>query len=347
MLLVLFTLIVLVPFRICGWVLVLPSAKSPPFCSRLAADAATTSWEDSNMDDENDNAGDDDGLEISNPLELQRALRSWDNTFQQPELYQSTPNTMNNSTIRSKLQEMMKQEAETAMKDDNDKEEDIEDDDGSVFLDGDAYVRASGRIKPDGSLPGYIFGEGDDPEAEDNPYGENNDDDGDDAAAMQELIRLINERKSSLNNDADLEQAKVMRDKIFEGEEAFSNQSRAFLEGLGGNVTANEEATSNRRNTQYRKEQNDEFEVLEHALDEWQDVVKQKQTTKSQQRHHQQQNQKEQQPQKRIEETTHLEQEDDESSDEWVLVDDPSTGGQFYWNTATGEMKWDLDADSM
>ena len=34
------------------------------------------------------------------------------------------------------------------------------------------------------------------------------------------------------------------------------------------------------------------------------------------------------------------------ANSEWVAVDDPSTGEQFYWNTETGEMKMELDDDA-
>ena len=33
----------------------------------------------------------------------------------------------------------------------------------------------------------------------------------------------------------------------------------------------------------------------------------------------------------------------DETKGEWVLVDDPSSGEPFYWNSETGEMEWEIE----
>jgi hypothetical protein len=283
---------------------------------------------------DNDNDNDNDS-KIDNPLDLQRVLRSSDNTFKQKDLYQSRRNQQNpiDDDLLSKIQAIARQQVPSAnaMNVDYDSD-DGDDDDGSIFLDGDAYMQASSSLNPDGSLPAYMFGEGKAP-ADENPYGDNQEKDG---VSIQDLIRSVNEKQQQ---PPDLDQAKAMRDQIFKGEEAFTTQSSEFLQALGGNVTAGKEATSLRRNKQYEKDQSQHFGKLEQALDDWQDVLQQDQTEKNRQRQ-QSKPSVPPPPEQQEEEPTKNE------SSEWVAVDDPSTGEQFYWNTETGEMKFELDGDS-
>jgi hypothetical protein len=321
--------------RIHAWVL-LPRECSLSSCVVLYSSMDNSDFDGSGNDNDNDN-----DLMINNPLDLQRVLRSSDNTFKQKDLYQSRRNQQNpiDDDLLSKIQQIAQQQVPSADainfdydSDDGDDDGDDDDDDGSIFLDGDAYMQASSSLNPDGSLPAYMFGEGKAPDDE-NPYGDNQEEDG---ISIQDLVRSVNEKQQQ---PPDLDQAKAMRDQIFKDEEAFTTQSSEFLQALGGNVTAGKEATSLRRNKQYEKEQSQHFGKLEQALDDWQDVLQQDQTEKNRQR--QQSRTSVPPPPEQQEEPTEKE------SSEWVAVDDPSTGEQFYWNTETGEMMYELDGDSL
>jgi hypothetical protein len=328
--------------RIHAWVLL------PRECSFSSRVVLSSSLDDSNLDDSNFDGSDtdknndsDNDMKIDNPLDLQRVLRSSDNTFKQKDLYQSRRNNQNpiDDDLLSNINAIARQQVPSAdsmnvdYESDDDDDADDDDDDGSVFLDGDAYMQASSSLNPDGSLPAYMFGEGKAP-GDENPYGDNQEEDG---LSIQDLIRSVNEKQQQ---PPDLDQAKAMRDQIFEAEEAFTTQSSEFLDALGGNVTAGKEATSIRRNKQYEKEQSEHFGKLEEALDDWQDVLQQNQTEKNRQRQ-ESKTSVPPPPKEEQEEPTKKE------SGEWIAVDDPSTGEQFYWNTETGEMQMEVDGESV
>lgn len=314
----------LVP-RIRGWVLVRPTCS---FFSRVVLRSSP-------VDDLGDSS-DDNAFEITNPLDLQRSLRSVDNTFKQKELYEGQKNKPLDASIVSKIKEIARKQVPSpeSMNVDYDSDEDGSDEDNfSVFLDGDAYMQASNNVKPDGSLPAFVFGEGEAPQ--------NKDDQEDDDASIADLMRLVKQKQ---DHPTDVDEAKAMRDRIFKDEEAFTAQSTQFLEGLGGNVTASEEAKSIWRKTRYEKEQSYEVEKLGAAVDSWQEIVQNNQTAKNKQRRQQKQ------PIAPIPQAPSEQQAEEpiqEGSSEWVAVDDPSTGEQFYWNAATGEMKFDLDGESI
>jgi hypothetical protein len=272
-------------------------------------------------------------MDITNPLDLQRALRSTDNTFNQKNMLGTDDipklkNTLDDDLL-SKMQDIAEQpdapsETNSMKKIDFDFEEN---DDNSFFLDGDAYMQASSNIRADGSLPDFIFS------PEENPYAEIIDETND--ASLQDLIKAVEQKRLEGPNE---EQAKAMHDEIFAVEEAFTKQSKAFLEGLGGDAAAAQNAKSQRRNEQFKKEQSKYQNGLNQELDEWQDVLDQQQSERQQQR---QQNASSF-PQERTTAQRQEQLDATEAPSEWVAVDDPSTGEHFYWNAKSGEMKWDL-----
>ena len=310
---------------------------------------------------------DDENLIIGNPVDIQKALSSSSSSSSSSQLSPS-PSSLS--------QEVMEQLQEIAAKSDYNEEEEEEDkenndttttstnnsiidfekynlddneyddDDDSVFLDADAYVQASNNLRPDGSLPDFIFQRQSMSTAATNPSNGGGGGGVDDEPTIQDLIDLVNRKKQEAFDDdsgGNLEKAKAMRDKIFADEGAFLSQSKEFLDGLGGNVQAAEEAKFNRRNAQYRKEQSREENKLDMALDEWQKELLSKQQQQNKRGNSNQEKdakgKKSPSPSNRAATTaaaTTLPQ------GEWVAVDDPSTGEQFYWNSETGEMKWDL-----
>lgn len=273
--------------------------------------------ENLNLDDGNDNDT------LQNPLDLQRQLSYSNSTF--PPTDPNNPDSLKEKVL-AQLQAIASKNlyGENGDYDPNLasnllEENDIEDD--SVFLDADAYVQASNSLRPDGSLPDFIFEQETQSNISDENKSSTNTNEID--PTIQDLIDLVKDkRKRQEDNPIDLDQAKAMRDKIFDGEEAFLNQSKEFLEGLGGDTNAAKEATSKRRDAQYRKEQSKEEEKLDQALDEWEDQLIQ------------------QQEEKGNESTTDI------PEGEWIKVDDPITEETFFWNSETGEMKWELEDET-
>ena len=275
--------------------------------------------ENFNLDDGNDN----DTFMLENPLDLQRQLSYSNSTF--PPTDPNNPDSLKEKVL-AQLQAIALKNSygENGDYDPNLasnllEENDIEDD--SVFLDADAYVQASNSLRPDGSLPDFIFEQETQSNIGDKNKSSTKNNEID--PTIQDLIDLVKDkRRRQQDNPIDLDQAKAMRDKVFDGEEAFLNQSKEFLEGLGGDTNAAKEATSKRRDAQYRKEQSKEEEKLDQALDEWEDQLIQ------------------QQEEKGNESTTDI------PEGEWIKVDDPITEETFFWNSETGEMKWELEDET-
>lgn len=275
--------------------------------------------ENFNLDDGNDN----DTFMLENPLDLQRQLSYSNSTF--PPTDPNNPDSLKEKVL-AQLQAIALKNSygENGDYDPNLasnllEENDMEDD--SVFLDADAYVQASNSLRPDGSLPDFIFEQETQSNIGDKNKSSTKNNEID--PTIQDLIDLVKDkRRRQQDNPIDLDQAKAMRDKVFDGEEAFLNQSKEFLEGLGGDTNAAKEATSKRRDAQYRKEQSKEEEKLDQALDEWEDQLIQ------------------QQEEKGNESTTDI------PEGEWIKVDDPITEETFFWNSETGEMKWELEDET-
>ena len=233
--------------------------------------------ENFNLDDGNDN----DTFMLENPLDLQRQLSYSNSTF--PPTDPNNPDSLKEKVL-AQLQAIALKNSygENGDYDPNLasnllEENDIEDD--SVFLDADAYVQASNSLRPDGSLPDFIFEQETQSNIGDKNKSSTKNNEID--PTIQDLIDLVKDkRRRQQYNPIDLDQAKAMRDKVFDGEEAFLNQSKEFLEGLGGDTNAAKEATSKRRDAQYRKEQSKEEEKLDQALDEWEDQLIQQQEEK-------------------------------------------------------------------
>jgi hypothetical protein len=129
---------------------------------------------------------------------------------------------------------------------------------------------------------------------------------------------------------------------VFETEQAFLEQSKLFQEGLS-DATAAKQAQAKRRGARYQQDQ--ECQKLEQALDEWQHVLDERQQEQRQRRQQQRSSFETETTTTNITENTcddkrkeETPQEDDDESS-WLLVDDQSTGDQFYWNSETGEMK--------
>lgn len=270
---------------------------------------------------------DDEDMEINNPFALQRALRSTDNTLNQKNLSgaaKQSKNNVLNPDMFSKLQEIA-QLPETpsennAILDATDFEDDYED---SIFLDGDAYMKASYSVNADGSLPAFLFDD-----EEENPYADFMGDTQD--ASLKDLLKAVEKRSQDGKNDE--QAAKAMHDDILADEQPFTRQSQAFLDGLGGDAEAAESAKAQRRQKQFQKYQSKYQSKLDQELEDWSSVLEHEQIAKEQPSNSLLKNESQQDPLA-----------NKGSTSDWVAVDDPSTGEQFYWNRKTGEMKLDLD----
>ncbi len=155
---------------------------------------------------------------------------------------------------------------------------------------------------------------------------------------------------------------KEIFDEVTREEQAYLEQtSKIFREGLT-NKTAAQEATNMRRSSQYRKNLFQELNKLEQQIQEF-EILLQEEVQKS---HGMVSNQNVEgddpitndirENDKRTDEVVITKEFTDDVNaplheplhgpgEDWVLVDDPSTGEIFYWNSVTGEMKFDLASD--
>lgn len=157
------------------------------------------------------------------------------------------------------------------------------------------------------------------------------------------------------------EEEKEIFDQVFSDERAYLEQtSEMFREGLT-NKTAAQEATYQRRSRQYRKNLLKELSKLEIQIQEFEALLEQEDRNICNQISTGDSDASEEisssqgrvvgpyvdQSTRQKDVAADLETPLQNTGDEWVLVDDPSTGEMFYWNSRTGEMKLDLSSEEM
>jgi hypothetical protein len=335
----------------------------------FATDPVTNS-EDNNDDDEL----------INNARDLQQALRDGGSRIKKS--YRKKKPILDAKSF-AKLQAIAAMDEKSSTADDpttannNNNNNNSVDEEEGIYLDGDEYLRSSKNMRPDGSLsfgqqsssrrslPESLLQDLASLSAPDDysTTGTTSSTTKGGDATLQDLVEVINNKDVS---PQDPRQAEKLHRQVFEHEQAYLEQSKLFQQGLT-NVTAAKEAQSTRRSARFREEQARDVQQLAQNLDEWQNVLQERQQQARRRRppppQQQQPPPQQQQPPPPPPPPVAAERpppeprpspnrgnEDDNNAGEssplsskWVAVDDPTTGEQFYMNEDTGEMKWELE----
>ena len=249
--------------------------------------------------------------------------------------------------------------------------QELNDEDDSIFLDAETYLQYSIVEKGTGlvgSHDGYgtsrppLLSENDfleftmPPNA---PYGQNGK-----GLSFEDLLRV--QQATGQRRPPTKEEEKKIFDDIFKDEQVYLKQtSEIFRQGLT-NKTAAEEATKIRRGSSYQKDLRTEISKLEIQLDEFERMLGDGARIKTERLLHNNElveiefkfkpdrnlqiilSGDEQKKEWRVqeEETFELpwEYPEQDQPEEWLLIEDPSTGKNFSWSSVTGEMKVDFDA---
>jgi len=248
-------------------------------------------------------------------------------------------------------------------------DEEVNDEEASIFLDAETYIQYSivgsgtGLV---GSIDVYetslppLLSENDLLEftiPPDAPYGKS------DNEPNFDDLRRVKRARDKCRQPTREEEEKIFHD-IFKDEQAYLNQtSEIFRQGLT-NKTAAKEATKIRRGSAYQKALRKEINKLEIQIAEFEQVIGESARkrnerlqkddelvaaefkTKSDQNLPGSLSGEAQERRVQDEEVDPLPSEylEEDQPDEWLVVEDPSTGRSFSWSSITEEMKVDKDA---